>query len=60
MSIELKQAAQQAGAPMTEGTARQFVEWMKAQPEDRDPTTIDGALDEFEAHHGTTAAPTAK
>ena len=39
-------------APMAEGTARQFVEWMKAQPEDREPTTIDGALCEFEAHHG--------
>ena len=37
--------------PMTEGTARQFVEWMKAQPDDREPTTIDGALAEFEAHH---------
>ena len=40
---------------MTEGTARQFVEWMKAQPDDREPTTIDGALAEFEAHHGITA-----
>ena len=41
--------------PMTEGTARQFVEWMKAQPEDREPTTIDGALAEFEARQGITA-----
>ena len=40
--------------PMTEGTARQFVEWMKAQPDDRVPTTIDGALAEFEAHHSIT------
>lgn len=38
--------------PMTEGTARQFVEWMKAQPEDREPTTIDGALAEFEVSIG--------
>lgn len=41
-------------ADVTDGTARQFVEWMKAQPHDREPTTIDGALAEFEAHHGIT------
>lgn len=56
MNTEEKQAVQ--GAPMTEGTARQFVEWIKAQPDDREPTTMDGALAEFEAHHGITAQAT--
>lgn len=49
------QSLRPQAVPMTKGTARQFVEWMKAQPEDREPTTIDGALAEFEAHHGITA-----
>ncbi len=32
-----------------ENTARAFIEWCKAQPEDRVPVSIDEALNEFEA-----------
>lgn len=38
--------AQQGGG---ENTARAFIEWCKAQPEDRVPVSIDEALNEFEA-----------
>jgi len=31
------------------GSARHFIEWCKAQPEDREPTTLECALAEFEA-----------
>lgn len=34
-------------------TARAFIEWCKAQPEDRVPVSIDEALDEFEKHLAT-------
>jgi hypothetical protein len=40
------------------GSARQFIEWMYSQPEDREPTTAEGALLEFEAHLAA-AAPQA-
>lgn len=39
-------ATQQGGG---ENTARAFIEWCKAQPEDRAPVSIDEALNEFEA-----------
>lgn len=52
LSVARHLALRPAQVPMTEGTARQFVEWMKAQPEDREPTTIDGALAEFEVSIG--------
>ena len=38
--------AQQGGG---ENTARAFIEWCKAQPEDRVPVSIDEVLNEFEA-----------
>lgn len=53
LSVARHLALRPAQVPMTEGTARQFVDWMKAQPEDREPTTIDGALAEFEVSIGT-------
>lgn len=48
--------AQDAGL----GTARAFIEWVKAQPEDREQTAIDGALVEFEAHIAAIAAAKGK
>lgn len=42
--------AQQGGG---ENTARAFIEWCKAQPEDRVPVSIDEALNEFEAAFAT-------
>lgn len=44
---EFDDAAQ--GGRVPEGSARRFIEWCKAQPEDREPTTLEGALAEFES-----------
>lgn len=41
--------AQRAAHGVQGGSARQFVEWIKAQPEDREPTTLLETLAEFEA-----------
>ena len=63
MRAHIKSAAL-ATAPALEapaapvGSARQFIEWMYSQPEDREPTTAEGALLEFEAHLAA-AAPQA-
>ena len=45
------QASRQPQAQQCRGenTARAFIEWCKAQPEDRVPVSIDEALNEFEA-----------
>ncbi|MGE5452216.1 MAG: DUF551 domain-containing protein [Acidobacteriota bacterium] len=51
-----------AGEAVAQGSARHFIEWCKAQPEDREPTTLEGALAEFEATHppAPTPAPAAQ